>query len=142
MLSSTRQDLAYAVRCFTKTPVLTATIIISIALGIAANTAVFSLVNELLIRDLPVRDPARLYVVEPGRHPSSSLPQYLDFRDQTGQVFDQKDHGDIAGREPFPPEEQVTHDHPGRAAGGKSTIQRRSGEECFDRWLKGNNTAK
>ncbi len=88
MLPSLRQDVAYAIRSFLKTPALTATIIISMALGIAANTAVFSIVNELLIRDLPVRDPARLCVMEPAGRPSSSIPVYLDFRDQTGQVFE------------------------------------------------------
>jgi predicted permease len=88
MLSSVCQDLAFAVRSFMKTPVLTATIIISIALGIAANTAVFSIVNELLIRDLPVRDPARLYVVEPAGRPSTSIPVYMDFCDQAGATFE------------------------------------------------------
>lgn len=88
MLPSMRQDVAYAVRSFLKTPALTATIIISMALGIAANTAVFSVVNELLIRDLPVREPGRLCVVEPAGRPSSSVPVYLDFRDQTDQVFE------------------------------------------------------
>lgn len=88
MLASLRQDLAYAVRSFSKAPALTAAIIFSIALGIAANTAVFSVVNELLLKDMPVRDPGRLYVMEPARHPSSSLPAYLEFRDQTQQVFE------------------------------------------------------
>lgn len=87
-MTSLWRDTLYAVRSFSKTPALTATIIISIALGIAANTAVFSIVNELLIRPLPVRDPAQLYVMEPGMRPSSSLPAYLDFREQTGQVFE------------------------------------------------------
>jgi predicted permease len=88
MLPTLRQDLGYAVRSFLKTPAFAATIIVSIALGIAANTAVFSVINGLLIRDLPVRDPARLCVVEPGGAPSSSILAYLDFRDQTRQVFE------------------------------------------------------
>jgi predicted permease len=88
MLASLRQDLLYAVRSFSKAPALTSAIIISIALGIAANTAVFSIVNELLIKDMPVREPGRLYVMEPARHPSSSLPAYLEFRDQTRRVFE------------------------------------------------------
>ncbi len=58
------------------------------ALGIAANTAVFSIVNELLVRDLPVREPSQLYVMEPGGHPSNSLPAYYDFRDQTENIFE------------------------------------------------------
>jgi predicted permease len=88
MLTSVRQDLVYAVRSFSRTPALTAAIVFSIALGIAANTAVFSVVNELLVKDMPVYDPARLYVVEPARQPSTSLPAYLEFRDQTHEVFE------------------------------------------------------
>ena len=88
MLSSLRLDVTYAVRSFLKTPSLTVTIIISIALGIAANTVVFSIVNELLVRDLPVRDPSQLYVMEPAGRPSSSFPAYLDFRDQTDNIFE------------------------------------------------------
>ncbi len=83
-----RQDLSYALRSFAKTPAVTATIIVSIALGIAANTTVFSIVNEVLIKDLPVGDAERLYIMEPGGRVSGSLPAYLDFRDQTGQVFE------------------------------------------------------
>ena len=88
MTHSLRHDLAYALRSFYRTPAVTATIIVSIALGIAANTTVFSIANEVLIKNLPVRDPQRLYIVEPGRRPSGSIPEYLDFRDQTGQVFE------------------------------------------------------
>ena len=87
-MDSLRQDFTYAVRSFARTPALTAVIIISIGLGIAANTTVFSIVNELLIRDIPVRDPGRLFVVEPGARPSSSFPAYLEFREQTGGVFE------------------------------------------------------
>ena len=88
MLDSLRQDLTYAVRSFARTPALTATIIVSIGLGIAANTTVFSIVNELLIKDMPVRDPGRLFVVEPGGRPTVSIPVYLEFRDQTDRVFE------------------------------------------------------
>lgn len=87
MPGSLRQDLAYAVRSFARTPGLTAVIVVSIGLGIAANTTVFGIVNGLLIRDMPVRDPARLFVVEPGGSPSASLPLYRTFRDETGAVF-------------------------------------------------------
>jgi hypothetical protein len=74
MPHSLRQDLTYAIRSFLKAPTLTVTIIVSIAFGIAANTTVFSVVNELLIKDMPVRDPARLVIMEPGGRPSTSLP--------------------------------------------------------------------
>ncbi|MGD0578247.1 MAG: ABC transporter permease [Bryobacteraceae bacterium] len=88
MLDSLRQDLTYAIRSFAKTPALTATIVVSMALGIGANTTVFSIVNELLITIVPVRDPERLFVMTRGQAPSCSIPAYLEFRDQTRQVFE------------------------------------------------------
>jgi len=53
-------DLRFAFRLLLKNPAFTAVAIVAIALGIGANTAVLSLVNALLIRPLPYRDPARL----------------------------------------------------------------------------------
>ena len=49
MLSALRQDAGYAVRSFLKVPGLTAAIVVSIGLGIAANATVFSMVNALLL---------------------------------------------------------------------------------------------
>jgi len=57
-------DLRLAVRTLRTTPVVTAVAIVSLALGIGANTAIFSLVNSLLLRSLPVTAPDRLVVVE------------------------------------------------------------------------------
>ena len=57
------QDLRYAVRTLLKTPVFTAVAILSLALGIGANTAIFSVMDVLLLRPLPVRDPSRLALV-------------------------------------------------------------------------------
>ena len=57
------QDLRLAVRSLAATPVVTAVAVLSLALGIGANTAIFSLVDRLVLRSLPVREPARLALV-------------------------------------------------------------------------------
>src|SRR5580658_7573327 len=57
------QDLRYALRQLRKAPGFTLTAVITLALGIGANTAIFTLVQGILLHSLPVSDPARLYRV-------------------------------------------------------------------------------
>jgi putative ABC transport system permease protein len=57
------QDFRLAIRSLRATPVVTGVALLSLALGIGANTAIFSLVNGLLLRPLPVKDPHRLVMV-------------------------------------------------------------------------------
>ncbi len=59
-----RQDLRYAIRTLARTPVFTLVVTVSLALGIGANTALFSLVDDLLLRSLPVPAPDRLVQVQ------------------------------------------------------------------------------
>jgi hypothetical protein len=63
MVDRLTQDLKHSLRRLRKTPVFTAVVTLSLALGIGANTALFSLVDDLLLRSLPVRDPNRLVQV-------------------------------------------------------------------------------
>ncbi len=72
-LEATRQDLAYAARMFRRSPWFFAGTVLTLALGIGANGAVFGIVRAVLLQPLPYRDPDRVVMVwrgrtEPGRH--------------------------------------------------------------------------
>src|SRR4029453_7484036 len=84
------RDIRFAIRSATRNPVLTAVIVISLALGIGANTTIFTLINAVFLRPLPVNDPARLaqvFTVMPKStaYQSVSLANYRDFRDNVSE---------------------------------------------------------
>ncbi len=74
------RDVRFAGRVLARNPGFTAVVALSVALGIAANTTVFSLVNTLLLGSLPVRNPDRLVSFSEGQ--SFPYPDYQDYRSQ------------------------------------------------------------
>ena len=79
-------DLRYAVRVLTRQPSFTLVALFSLALGIGANAAIFSLMDTVLWRDLPVREPARLVRFNQGS--SISYLAYSRYAEQGGQAMD------------------------------------------------------
>src|SRR5512143_3073879 len=70
-------DVRYTLQQVRRHPVLAAVVVLSLAIGIGANTAIFSVVNAVMLRDLPVRDPARLLVFQ-YLGPNGEWPAVLD----------------------------------------------------------------
>src|SRR5579864_1352384 len=80
------QDIRGSFRTLLKNRAFTATAILTLALGIGANSAIFSVVNAVLLRPLPFREPARLLSiwgvrVNYDRYPMR-IPDFLDYRDR------------------------------------------------------------
>lgn len=90
-------DVIFAARLLHKAPIFTAAAVLTLAVGVGVNTAVFSVVNAILLRPLPVRDSGRLVVIASQDISSSalrgmSLPDVKDYRAATRDLFE-----DIAG---------------------------------------------
>ena len=88
-----RKDLIYAVRALLKNPAFAALALVSLALGIGANTAIFSVINATLLHPVPYPDPSRLVLIYT-KVPKSDLkdfpvsaPDFLDWRSRN-TVFD------------------------------------------------------
>ncbi len=96
------QDLRYALRTLRKSPAFTLVAVFALALGIGANTAIFSVVNAVMLKPLPYRDPGQLTLlwgnvrrVKVERR-GTSYPDFVDWRKQSKSFVDMAGYNDVS----------------------------------------------
>ena len=99
-MTELRQDIGYAFRMLRRTPAFTAAALLTLALGIGANSAIFSVVNGVLLESLPYRDAARLHHLQMlypdgTKYAGYSAPDFMSVRQDT-RVFEQIEAFDVA----------------------------------------------
>ena len=90
-------DLKFVLRSLGRNPSLVAAAVLSLALGVGANTAIFTLTDQILLRELPVKEPRRLVLFQwagqfiggttRGYESSFAYPAYMELRDGNPEVF-------------------------------------------------------
>ena len=87
LIETTLQDLRFAIRVLRRSPVYTTVVVLTLAIGIGANTAIFSLVDAVLIKLLPVNKPEQLVAIDTfsqrGERNNFSYPLFEQLRDRT-----------------------------------------------------------
>jgi putative ABC transport system permease protein len=101
-LTELRQDVGYAFRMLRRTPAFTTAALLTLALGIGANSAIFSVVHGVLLESLPYRDADRLHHLQMlypdgTKYTGFSAPDFMSVR-QDAQVFEQIEAFDVAPR--------------------------------------------
>src|SRR5437764_11436458 len=98
-METLRQDIRYALRNLGKTPGFAAVAIVTLALGIGASTAIFSVIDNIMLQPFPYPDAPRFMSVqihdternEPGGRAGFSGPEFLDYLEQN-RVFRSEEH--------------------------------------------------